>query len=52
MIQFKQDNPDREAPDYEEKIAVVRKQIAQKYDEGAGVNGKVVTELRALLSKF
>lgn len=52
MIQFKQDNPDREAPDYEEKIAVIRKQMARKYDEGAGVNGKVISELRALLSKF
>ncbi|MNJ55405.1 hypothetical protein D3C77_508900 [compost metagenome] len=52
MIQFKQDNPDREASDYDEKIAVVRKQMVQKYHEGAGVDGKVVSELRALLSKF
>ncbi|WP_055105217.1 thioredoxin family protein [Paenibacillus ihumii] len=52
MIRFKQENPDREAPGYEEKIAVVRQQMAQQYEEGAGVNGKVVTELRALLSKF
>ncbi|GAA0137326.1 thioredoxin family protein [Paenibacillus sp. YSY-4.3] len=52
MIRFKQENPDREAADYEENIAVVRKQMAVKYEEGAGVNGKVVSELRALLSKF
>src|SRR5690606_32357552 len=52
MIRFKQENPDREAADYEEKIAVVRKEMAVKYEEGAGVNGKVVSELRALLSKF
>ncbi|WP_110931385.1 thioredoxin family protein [Paenibacillus bouchesdurhonensis] len=52
MIRFKQENPDREAADYNEKIAVIRKQMAEKYDEGAGVNGKVVSELRELLSKF
>ncbi|GIP60311.1 thioredoxin family protein [Paenibacillus sp. FSL W8-0186] len=52
MTRFKQENPDREAADYEEKIAVVRKEMAVKYEEGAGVNGKVVSELRALLSKF
>ncbi|WP_019637548.1 thioredoxin family protein [Paenibacillus fonticola] len=52
MIRFKQENPDREAVDYQEKIAVVREQMAVKYEEGAGVNGKVVSELRAVLSKF
>ncbi|MFD1179681.1 thioredoxin family protein [Paenibacillus puldeungensis] len=52
MIQFKQDNPDREASDYEEKISVVRKMMAEKYEEGAGVNATVVAELRALISEL
>lgn len=52
MIKFKQENSDREAPDYEEKMQVVRKQIGDKYEEGAGVNASVVEELRALISGF
>lgn len=52
MIEFKQANPDREAADYEEKIGAVRKQMAEKYEEGAGVNATVVAELRALISKL
>lgn len=52
MIQFKQANPDREAPDYAEKIGVVRQQMAEKYKEGGGVNASVVSELRALISGF
>lgn len=50
MIQFKQANSDREAPDYAEKIGVVRQQMAEKYKEGGGVNASVVSELRALIS--
>ncbi|MNO38355.1 hypothetical protein D3C76_284570 [compost metagenome] len=50
MVQFKQENPDREAPDYNDKIAVVREGMAKKYEEGAGVNESVVTELRSMIS--
>ncbi|MBQ4901983.1 thioredoxin family protein [Paenibacillus sp. Marseille-P2973] len=50
MVEFKQDNPDREASDYEEKIGIVRKRMAEKYEEGAGVKKSVVTELRTLIS--
>lgn len=52
MIQFKQENPDREALDYQDKISVVRQQMADKYKEGGGVNATVVSELRALISGF
>lgn len=52
MIQFKQENPDREAPDYQDKISVVRQRMADKYKEGGGVNATVVSELRALISGF
>ncbi|MEF2969280.1 thioredoxin family protein [Paenibacillus sp. M1] len=50
MVDFKRENPVREAADYEEKIAVVRKRMAEKYEEGAGVNASVVAELRELIS--
>lgn len=50
MMEFKRQNPDREAPDYEAKIGEVRKAMAAKYEEGAGVNGSVVNELRELIS--
>lgn len=50
MVEFKRENPDREASDYEEKIGEVRKQMAIKYEEGAGVAGSVITELRSLIS--
>lgn len=50
MVEFKRENPDREAPDYEEKIGVVRQKMAEKYEEGAGVNASVVSELRTLIS--
>lgn len=50
MKEFKAENPDREASDYEAKIGEVRKAMALKYEEGAGVNGSVVAELRTLIS--
>ncbi|WP_334076054.1 MULTISPECIES: thioredoxin family protein [Paenibacillus] len=50
MVEFKRENPDREAPDYEEKIGVVRRKMAEKYEEGTGVNASVVSELRGLIS--
>lgn len=50
MAAFKRENPDREAADYEDKIASVRERMAEKYEEGAGVNASVVAELRSLIS--
>lgn len=52
MTRFKQENPDREAPDYQEKIAVARKEMMEKYGEGSGYQKVIVQELRELLSKF
>lgn len=52
MIQFKQENPDREAADYNDKMMELRKQMVAKYDEKGGVHSSVVTELRELLSGF
>lgn len=52
MIEFKRENPDREAPDYEAKIAEVRKAMGQAYGEGTESHASIVKELRALISGF
>lgn len=52
MIAFKRENPDREADDYQEKIAVARKEMAGKYGEGTEVHPVIVQELRELISGF
>ncbi|WP_166245189.1 thioredoxin family protein [Paenibacillus turpanensis] len=52
MIRFKQENPDREAPDYQEKIAVARAEMGRQYGEGTGYHAVIVKELRELLSSF
>ncbi len=50
MQKFKQDNPDREAANYQENIAVARQEMGRQYGEGAGYQQVIVSELRALLS--
>lgn len=50
MIKFKQENPDREAPTYEENILQARKQMLEKYGEGNEVHAVIVSELRDLIS--
>ncbi|MFC4775511.1 thioredoxin family protein [Paenibacillus sp. GCM10023252] len=52
MIAFKQENPDREAADYQEKLAVTRQEMGRRYGEGTGYQSVIVTELRELLSSF
>jgi len=52
MIRFKQENPDRNAPDYEEKIKVARAEMARQYGEGLGYQSVIVKELRELISGF
>ncbi|WP_223067800.1 thioredoxin family protein [Paenibacillus caui] len=50
MTKFKQENPDREAPDYEAKIAASRQEMMRAYGEGTEVHAVIVAELRELLS--
>lgn len=50
MTQFKKDNPDREAPDYQENIAAARQEMGRQYGEGTGYQKTIVNELRDLLS--
>lgn len=52
MEKFKQGNPDREAPDYGEKMAVVREEMKKQYGEGTDYQAVIVTELRDLISGF
>jgi hypothetical protein len=52
MVAFKQQNPDRNAPDYEEKIKVARAEMLKQYGEGTGYQAVIVKELRELLSSF
>lgn len=49
MVQFKQNNPDREAPDYEANLAETRKEISRRYGEGAAYHPLIVQEIRRLL---
>jgi len=49
MIAFKQENPDREAADYQEKLMVTREKIGRRYGEGTGYQAVIVKELQELL---
>ncbi|MGN7455256.1 thioredoxin family protein [Paenibacillus pasadenensis] len=52
MRAFKRDNPDREAPDYQEKLSLTRQEMGRRYGEGTGYQAVIVRELRELLSSF
>ena len=50
MREFKQENPDREAPGYDAKIAEVRAAMGQAYGEGTEYQAVIAQELRSLIS--
>ncbi|MFY0546190.1 thioredoxin family protein [Brevibacillus sp. H7] len=52
MASFKQENPDRSAPDYDEKIKAARAEMLKRYGDGTGYQTVIVKELRELLSSF
>lgn len=52
MIRFKQNNPDREAPDYQDNLKAARAEMAERYGEGTGYHQAIVSELRELISSF
>jgi hypothetical protein len=52
MTQFKQENPDREAADYNEKIQVARAEMGRQYGEDTGYQAVIVKELRELIATF
>lgn len=52
MIAFKQQNPDREAADYQENLTVARQEIMRRYGEGADYQADIVKELRVMLESY
>jgi hypothetical protein len=52
MVEFKQNNPDREAADYQANLQAAREEIKHRYGEGRGYQELVVRELRELISTF
>ncbi|XID95916.1 thioredoxin family protein [Paenibacillaceae bacterium WGS1546] len=50
MNAFKADNPDREAPDYQEKIAVARQEMMRRYGEDTAYQTVILREMRDILS--
>jgi hypothetical protein len=52
MTEFKKNNPNREAADYQEKIAVARTEMGRQYGEGTGYQAVIVSELRDLISSL
>lgn len=49
MLQFKQGNPDKSAPDYEDKLKAARTEVMARYGEDTGYQTLIVKELRGLL---
>ncbi|UFJ41198.1 thioredoxin family protein [Brevibacillus humidisoli] len=49
MVAFKQANPDRDAPDYEEKLKMARAEMLNRYGEGTAYQSVIVKEFRELL---
>lgn len=52
MNRFREQNPDRSAPDYQDKIKIAREEMLKQYGEGLGYQSVVVKELRELISTF
>lgn len=52
MVKFKAENTDKDAPDYQDKLAETRKEIGARYGEGTGYQQLIIDELRALISTF
>jgi hypothetical protein len=52
MIEFKKQNPDREAADYQDNIKTAREEMGKQYGEGTDYQTVIVKELRELISDF
>lgn len=51
MIAFKQGNPDREAPDYQDNLTTARQEMGRQYGEGTGYQTVILQELSDILSR-
>lgn len=52
MVAFKQANPDRNAPDYQEKLNQARAEMLNRYGEGTAYQTMIVQEFRELLASL
>ncbi|MCM3130384.1 thioredoxin family protein [Paenibacillus provencensis] len=52
MVAFKENNPDREAADYQNNLAETRKEIKRRYGEGTEYQAVIIKELHELISGF
>jgi hypothetical protein len=52
MDEFKKTNPDKDAPDYQEKVGSVYRKIGEIYNSGTKYQDVIVQELRQLFSRF
>lgn len=52
MTRFKQENPDRSAPDYEAKLKETYAEMGKQYGEGLAYQSVIVSELRDMISGF
>lgn len=52
MVRFKQNNPNREAQNYQINLKAVRQQMLEQYGEGTGYHARITCELKELLSSF
>ncbi len=52
MDEFRRRHPDRSAPDYQENVSHVRKEIAKLYNAGTHYQAVIVQELRELFNQF
>ncbi|MBD0384229.1 thioredoxin family protein [Paenibacillus sedimenti] len=50
MNEFRKHNPNRESPDYQDKVSKVRQEIAHIYNSGTEYQDVIVQELHQLLS--
>ncbi len=50
MNAFKTENPDREAPDYQEKLNAARQEIGRRYGEDNAYQKVILEEIRDILS--
>ncbi|CAM4456759.1 thioredoxin family protein [Paenibacillus tarimensis] len=52
MTAFKQSNPDRDAADYQDKLAAAREEMGRRYGEGTGYQVVIIQELRDLIARL
>ncbi|WP_027094513.1 thioredoxin family protein [Cohnella thermotolerans] len=52
MIAFKEANPDREAPSYQDNLAVARQEMIRRYGEAADYTPVVLRELQEVLERL